>query len=128
MSEVRIMSYQHDGLHRYFSCRISVAFRWHSLTLVFLSFACGAHDQDFTLGTHLLYNGKRAPVSVSLLIGTQQLDFPGNCQCRAQVPIFDTAQMGYLTIMGTWTLLPFSRAHYNINGVFWGISYHTFAF
>ena len=44
-------------------------------------------------------------------IGTQQLDFLGNCQCRAQVPIFDkyhTTQMGYLSIMGTWTLLPFS--------------------
>ena len=26
--------------------------------------------------------------------------------------------------MGTWTLLPFSGALYNINGVFWGIVSH----
>ena len=57
-------------------------------------------------------------VSRVLEIGTQQLDFLGNCQCRlnfldnimhketrAQVPIFDTTQkMGYLSIVGTWTL------------------------
>ena len=49
------------------------------------------------------------------LIGTQQLDFLDNCQCRldflddimhiearAQVPIFDDTQMGYLSIVGTW--------------------------
>ena len=57
------------------------------------------------------------------MIGTQQLDFLGNYQCRlnfldnimrkearAQVPIFDTAQMGSLSIVGTWTLLPSSEA------------------
>ena len=57
----------------------------------------------------------------SMMISTQQLDFLGNCQCRlsfldnmhkearAQVPIFDTTQMGCLSIVvvGTWTLLPF---------------------
>ena len=55
-------------------------------------------------------------------IGMQQLDFLGNCQCRlsfldnmhkesrAQVPILDTTQMGCLSIVGTWTLLPFSGA------------------
>ena len=50
-------------------------------------------------------------------MGTQQLDFLGNYQCRlnfldnimhkearAQVPIFDITQMGYLSIMGTWIL------------------------
>ena len=52
-------------------------------------------------------------------IGTQQLGFPGNCQCRlsflnnmhketrAQVLIFDTAQRGYYYYLsnneGTWT-------------------------
>ena len=75
-------------------------------------------------------------IELSLNIGTQQLDFLGNYQCRlslldnmhkkarAQVPIFNTTQMGYLSIVGTWTLLPFSGALYNINGVFWGIISH----
>ena len=49
-----------------------------------------------------------------LKIGTQQLDFLSNCQCRAQVPIFDT----YYTngIMDIWTMLPFSRAKESIWG------------
>ena len=39
--------------------------------------------------------------------------------------MFDTAHIGYcLPIMGTWTLLPFSRALYSINGVFSGIVLH----
>ena len=75
-------------------------------------------------------------LSVSLCIDTQQLDFRGDCQCklnfsdnmykeaRAQVPIVDTTQMGYLSIVDTWTLLPFSGALYNINEVFWGIVLH----
>ena len=57
------------------------------------------------------------------MIGTQQLNFLGNCQCRlnfvdnmhkearAQVSTFDTIQIEYyLSIVGTWTLLPFSWA------------------
>ena len=28
-------------------------------------------------------------------------------EARTQVPIFDTTQMGYLSIVGTWALLPF---------------------
>ena len=55
-------------------------------------------------------------------IDTQQLNFLGNCQCRLnfldnmhieardQVPIFDTTQMRYLSIVGTWILLHFSEA------------------
>ena len=64
----------------------------------------------------------RSHILLQYFIGSQQLDFLGNCQCRlnfldnmhiearAQVPIFDTTQMGYLSIVGTWTLLPFRGA------------------
>ena len=30
----------------------------------------------------------------------------------------------FLSIMGTWALLPFSGALYNVNGVFWGVVWH----
>ena len=49
-------------------------------------------------------------------IGTQQLDFLSNCQCRLSfldnmhMIQHNTAQMGCLSIVGAWTLLPFSGA------------------
>ena len=57
-------------------------------------------------------------------IGTQHLGFLDNCQYRAQVCICP-----YLIIPHKWDiicqlLLPFSGAHYNINGTFWVIVSH----
>ena len=75
-----------------------------------------------------LYSNKETQITcchhiyVYFFIGTQQPDTLGNCQCRLnfldnmhieardQVPIFDTTQIGYLSIVGTRTLLPFSGA------------------
>ena len=45
---------------------------------------------------------KRITRDIHLLVGQYDV--------RAQVPIFDTTQMGYLSIVGTWTLSPFSGA------------------
>ena len=55
---------------------------------------------DQLLSMAIWYSGMKC-----IEIGTQQLDFLDNCQCRAQVPIFDNTQiMGYyfLSIMGMY--------------------------
>ena len=49
-------------------------------------------------------------------------------EASAQVPIFDTTQMGYLSIVGTWTLLPFSGFLSNFKYGYFGVSHRTFDF
>ena len=63
------------------------------------------------------------------LSGTQQLDFPGNCQCRAQVRIFDTTQMGYFVNYWYLDIVTLSRGSLQYKrGILGHRKYRTFDF